>query len=250
MLRAGLHQPEPRGRQRVPVGRGAPEPGQQEARRAGHEHRLRRHWRSQLRSLRGRRIPGAGQGQFTSGCTKQFSGYSSSAFDCGNNYGGCSARSGCSALPSELQAGCHWRHDWYMWLASSGKTNNPYVSFRRVRCPQQLTDISGSVPLDDASWPEHTGATPPATPSPTPSPTPKPTPSGSPPPPSPTRSPTPSPTPSSSPSPEAPTPSPSYGLGSPVPWQDNPSPSEVDRAGRCALVPVGPVAAAALAALL
>jgi len=104
-------------------------------------------------------IPGAGQGLFTSGCSRQFSGHSPGDFDCDNNYGGCSARSGCDRLPSELQAGCHWRHDWYRWLESSGQTNNPWVSFRRVRCPRQLTAISGSVPLDDGSWPEHTGAT-------------------------------------------------------------------------------------------
>merc|ERR1719221_450336 len=109
-------------------------------------------------------IPGAGQGIFDSGCSRQFSGYSSGDFDCDNNYGGCSERSGCERLPPELRAGCYWRYDWYMWLASSGQTNNPWVNFRRVRCPQQLTAITNSVPLDDDSYPSHTMPTPPPTP--------------------------------------------------------------------------------------
>merc|ERR1719215_726207 len=78
-------------------------------------------------------IPGAGQGKFTNGCAAQFAGYSTQAFDCANNYGGCSQKSGCSMLPGELQPGCNWRHDWYHWMESTGTTNNPFVDFRRVR---------------------------------------------------------------------------------------------------------------------
>lgn len=98
-------------------------------------------------------IPGAGQGIFDSGCTKQFPGYSSGDFDCDNNYGGCDHRQGCSRLPPALRDGCHWRYDWYQWLIAGGQTNNPYVEFRRVRCPSQLTDISGSIPTDDDAYP-------------------------------------------------------------------------------------------------
>jgi hypothetical protein len=105
-------------------------------------------------------IPGAGQGAFTSGCSRQFSGYSSGDFDCDNNWGGCDERGGCERLPPDLRAGCYWRYDWYKWHASSGKTDNPWVSFRRVRCPQQLTAISNSVPLDDDSYPDHGGSSP------------------------------------------------------------------------------------------
>jgi len=99
-------------------------------------------------------IPGAGQGLFTNGCTAQFPGYDSGDFDCDNNYGGCFERSGCSRLPPALQSGCEWRYDWYRWLAAGGQTNNPFVDFRRVRCPQHLTNITGSVPLDDDEHPE------------------------------------------------------------------------------------------------
>merc|ERR1712176_448458 len=99
-------------------------------------------------------IPGAGQGAFTDGCTRQFGGYNSSEFDCDNNYGGCNERSGCDRLPPSLQSGCRWRYDWYRWLTEAGQTNNPYVDFRRVQCPEHLTNISGSVPLDDHSFPE------------------------------------------------------------------------------------------------
>jgi len=98
-------------------------------------------------------IPGAGQGIFDSGCTKQFPGYSSGDFDCNNNYGGCHERSGCARLPPALRPGCEWRYDWYMWLIQGGQTNNPYIRFRRVGCPRQLTDISGSVPTDDSEFP-------------------------------------------------------------------------------------------------
>jgi len=98
-------------------------------------------------------IPGAGQGAFNSGCTAQFSGYSVGDFDCDNLYGGCHEESGCGRLPEPLQAGCRWRYEWYRWLVEGGQTNNPYVHFRRVQCPIELIDISGSVPLDDADFP-------------------------------------------------------------------------------------------------
>lgn len=95
-------------------------------------------------------IPGAGQGIFTNGCTAQFPNHTSGDFDCDNNYGGCSDKSGCARLPQVLQKPCEWRYDWYRWLAKGGQSNNPYVDFRRVRCPKELTDISGSVPDDEA----------------------------------------------------------------------------------------------------
>ena len=98
-------------------------------------------------------IPGAGQGIFTNGCVAQFPGKTTGDFDCDNNYGGCSDKSGCARLPEELQPGCEWRHDWYYWLEDGGKTNNPYVDFRRVQCPEALVEISGSYPMDDASFP-------------------------------------------------------------------------------------------------
>jgi len=100
-------------------------------------------------------IPGAGQGVFTTGCAAQFMGYSSADFDCATNYGGCSDRAGCAKLPAALRKGCEWRYDWFHWLEGGvGKTNNPYVDFRRVRCPGELTRISGSAPLDDEEYPE------------------------------------------------------------------------------------------------
>ncbi len=98
-------------------------------------------------------IPGAGQGLFTTGCARQFGG-SSGDFDCDNAYGGCSTKSGCSRLPLALRAGCEWRYDWFMYMqGNGGKTNNPFVDFRRVKCPAQLTAISGSTPTDDNSFP-------------------------------------------------------------------------------------------------
>lgn len=99
-------------------------------------------------------IPGAGQGIFDQGCIEQFpEAEKSGDFDCDNNYGGCHDKSGCSRLPIELRPGCEWRYDWFEWLKGNGQTNNPYVTFRRIKCPTKLTDISGSVPLDDDSYP-------------------------------------------------------------------------------------------------
>ncbi|KAJ1462834.1 RlpA-like double-psi beta-barrel-protein domain-containing protein-containing protein, partial [Pelagophyceae sp. CCMP2097] len=95
-------------------------------------------------------IPGAGQGQF-SGCVRQYgNAFSNGDFDCDNHYGGCSDASGCSRLPQELQAGCEWRYGHsYMWLKPGGRSNNPFVRFRRVQCPKELIDITGSTPNDD-----------------------------------------------------------------------------------------------------
>lgn len=98
-------------------------------------------------------IPGAGQGIFTTGCSAQFAGYATEDFDCGNPYGGCSAREGCDRLPEPLKDACRWRYDWYMWLQRGTQTNNPFVDFHRVKCPEQLVRVSGSVPLDDDKFP-------------------------------------------------------------------------------------------------
>lgn len=103
-------------------------------------------------------IPSAGQGAFTNGCVRQFPGFSVGDFDCDNNYGGCSSKEGCARQPLELQAGCAWRYDIYKWLEEGGRTNNPYVRFARVQCPENLIAITGSAPLDDAQLPVYTSA--------------------------------------------------------------------------------------------
>lgn len=102
-------------------------------------------------------IPGAGQGAFSDGCAAQFAGHSGGDFDCDNRYGGCDSKEGCARLPQELRGACEWRYDWLRWLQHEGKTNNPYVDFRRVRCPEQLTSISGSAPTDDDEFPPAAG---------------------------------------------------------------------------------------------
>ncbi|KAJ8601224.1 hypothetical protein CTAYLR_003220 [Chrysophaeum taylorii] len=125
-------------------------------------------------------IPGAGQGIFDTGCVIQFPGYSKGDFDCAFchpvfrsylstennevvttsgdvNYGGCDTIDGCARLPEELQPGCEWRYSpLYRWLADGGQSNNPFVLFRRVQCPEDLVAITGTTPLDDANYPLHT----------------------------------------------------------------------------------------------
>jgi hypothetical protein len=98
-------------------------------------------------------IPGAGQGIFSNGCAAQFPGFQVGDFDCDTRYGGCNDKSGCQRLPEQLREGCEWRYDWFHWLSERGQTNNPYVDFRRVKCPKQLVDISGSVADDDDQYP-------------------------------------------------------------------------------------------------
>ena len=101
-------------------------------------------------------IPSAGQGIFDTGCAIQFPGYDSGDFDCDVNYGGCDDASGCERLPEDLQDGCAWRFDDYKYKQSTESgypSNNPYVRFRRVRCPAELVAITGSTPNDDADYP-------------------------------------------------------------------------------------------------
>jgi len=98
-------------------------------------------------------IPGAGQGIFTDGCHTQFPDFEMGDFDCDKRYGGCDKKKGCARLPESLRDGCEWRFEWYKWLVGSGKTNNPFVKFRRVKCPKELTDISGATPEDDFMMP-------------------------------------------------------------------------------------------------
>jgi len=78
-------------------------------------------------------IPGGGVGIYN-GCTLQW-GAPSGGW--GAQYGGVSSLSGCSALPSQLQAGCDWRFGWF------AGADNPNVSFQRVTCPSALTAKSG-----------------------------------------------------------------------------------------------------------
>jgi len=85
-------------------------------------------------------MPGGGLGIFD-GCTPQWG--NASAW--GERYGGLKSADGCSALPKELQEGCKWRFEWFQ------NADNPGVTFERVQCPKELTDITGCIPRDDAN---------------------------------------------------------------------------------------------------
>lgn len=98
-------------------------------------------------------IPGAGQGAYESGCMLQYPDYATDDFDCGSRTAGCMHNSSCADMPKDLQAGCSWRFEWYRWLAEGGQTNAPFVKFRRVQCPDELTKISGATPTDDYDFP-------------------------------------------------------------------------------------------------
>jgi|SRR5690242_7263655 len=77
--------------------------------------------------------PGGGVGLFN-GCTTQFG---APPNGWGQQYGGISQRSECDAFPTQLQAGCRWRFDWFK------NADNPSVTFRPIACPAALTDKTG-----------------------------------------------------------------------------------------------------------
>jgi len=74
-------------------------------------------------------IPGGGVGIFN-GCQTQ---YGAPAEGWGARYGGISATSECSQLPSQLQSGCKWRFDWFK------NADNPSVTLAKVACPSAIT---------------------------------------------------------------------------------------------------------------
>jgi hypothetical protein len=85
-------------------------------------------------------MPGGGVGLFD-GCSAQYGSIP------GAQYGGVSSRTECEQMPAALREGCFWRFDWF------GGADNPGVEFEQVRCPGELTAISGCVRNDDGSFP-------------------------------------------------------------------------------------------------
>ncbi|RYO81950.1 hypothetical protein DL762_006854 [Monosporascus cannonballus] len=86
-------------------------------------------------------MPGGGVGLFD-GCSAQF-GHALP----GAQYGGVSSRAQCDQMPENLKEGCYWRFDWF------SNSDNPDITFSRVRCPSELTAKSGCVRNDDSSQP-------------------------------------------------------------------------------------------------
>ncbi|CAO3701996.1 unnamed protein product [Rhizopus stolonifer] len=78
-------------------------------------------------------IPGGGVGIFN-GCQSQWSAPSDGW---GQRYGGVSSASDCSSLPSELQAGCKWRFNWFK------NADNPSATFKQVTCPKEISSKTG-----------------------------------------------------------------------------------------------------------
>jgi len=81
--------------------------------------------------------PGGGVGS-EEACSSQ---YDTSTTGWGAQYGGVSSDSDCDALPSNLQAGCHWRFEW-----AGGTVNEWTIDFQQVNCPAELTSVSGCYP--------------------------------------------------------------------------------------------------------
>ncbi|TFY82164.1 hypothetical protein EWM64_g1850 [Hericium alpestre] len=61
----------------------------------------------------------------------------------GRQYGGVSSDAECSELPSNLQAGCHWR---WKWTGGDIDEWCRTTTYQQVNCPSQLTSTSGCTP--------------------------------------------------------------------------------------------------------
>ncbi|KAG1144639.1 hypothetical protein G6F37_006167 [Rhizopus arrhizus] len=77
--------------------------------------------------------PGGGVGIFN-GCSNQ---WGAPKDGWGKRYGGISSASECSSLPPQLQAGCHWRFNWFK------NADNPSVTYKEVTCPKEITAKTG-----------------------------------------------------------------------------------------------------------
>lgn len=111
-------------------------------------------------------IPGAGlqtsvdgsDGNSGSGCGRFYNDKMAWHFDCGQRYTGCNQKGSCAPpFPQNLRQGCEWKFDWLKWLENNDATNNPFVNFKRVKCPRVLVDKTRTEPQDDhlyevASW--------------------------------------------------------------------------------------------------
>jgi len=86
-------------------------------------------------------IPGGGVGIFN-GCTAQ---WGAGTDGWGARYGGVSSRSQCSSLPSQLQAGCQFRYDWYE------NADNPNMLLTRTACPKSIIAKTNCKRNDDSS---------------------------------------------------------------------------------------------------
>jgi len=86
-------------------------------------------------------MPGGGVGYYN-GCQAQ---WGTGPDGWGERYGGVKSISDCNQLPSELQDACKWRFNWFK------NADNPEIVFERVQYPTELTDITGCIPVDDAS---------------------------------------------------------------------------------------------------
>ncbi|KAI6185986.1 Cellulase [Aphelenchoides besseyi] len=84
-------------------------------------------------------MPGGGVGMFN-GCSSQ---YNAPSQGWGEQYGGISSRDECDQLPAVLRPGCQWRFDWFKNAA------NPTVSFKKVKCPVELTSKTKCIRSDE-----------------------------------------------------------------------------------------------------
>ncbi|KAL9940772.1 hypothetical protein V8E36_000260 [Tilletia maclaganii] len=87
--------------------------------------------------------PGGGEGQ-SPGCIRQWA---------GQFLGGVGTKADCPKLPIHFRDQCHWRFDWLSRPNEPHGTQLTIGSMCRVRCPAILTDRTGSVRDDDASYP-------------------------------------------------------------------------------------------------
>ena len=78
-------------------------------------------------------IPGGGVGLFN-GCSAQ---WNAGPDGWGQRYGGVYSRGECYALPETIRDGCLFRFDWFKGA------DNPNMVYLRVKCPQEIINVSG-----------------------------------------------------------------------------------------------------------
>ncbi|KAF2130854.1 glycoside hydrolase family 45 protein [Dothidotthia symphoricarpi CBS 119687] len=84
-------------------------------------------------------IPGGNTTSYDA-CALQF-GVNQAVF--GTDKTGVSTKEDCQNLPEPLKSGCEWRFDWFK------DAMDPSVTFKRVLCPTEITQITGCVRNDE-----------------------------------------------------------------------------------------------------
>ncbi|EWC46324.1 hypothetical protein DRE_04495 [Drechslerella stenobrocha 248] len=100
-------------------------------------------------------IGAPGEYDYANGCLTRYDGNNSKFL--GRQGATLTTRDECGELPEPLQPGCYWRFDWWQNVAK------PNMTFQRIKCPDILTNITGSIRDDEQTFKSSAGRQPPLT---------------------------------------------------------------------------------------